>query len=62
MDKGARQGGVVDRTIKTEFQRANQKRLLSDWLCPHYRATSCPRAVPRRLTGDRPALMPPMLP
>src|ERR1035438_10854313 len=27
-DKGARQGGVVDRTIKTEFQRANQKRLL----------------------------------
>jgi hypothetical protein len=29
-DKGARQGGVVDRTIKTEFQRANQKRLLSD--------------------------------
>src|ERR1022692_4748893 len=49
-------------SIKTEFQRANQKRLLSDWLCPHYRATSCPRAVPRRLTGDRPALMPPMLP
>src|ERR1022692_2939107 len=32
------------------------------WLCPHYRATTCPRAVPRRLTGDRPALMPPMLP